>query len=77
MERDLKKLYDIYQNMRVNENKEFIPKIRKGEEVPVKLMYLKGQPDSTVTAYDNSWYNEHSKSEAFFEWRNSKYFKRF
>lgn len=65
MERDLENLYNIYQKMSINESNEFVPKVKKGEDVSVKLMFFQGQPVSTVTAYDNSAFSDYSKTETF------------
>ena len=49
----------------VNENVNLEPLVKKGEQIQVKLMFLKNQPDSMVEAYYDSDFNNHFKTETF------------
>ena len=41
------------------------PRVKKGDFVLVNLSYLQGKPDSTVDAYNDSFYSDHVKCECF------------
>ena len=49
----------------INESQQFTPKVKKGEKVQVKLMFLQGQPESTVEPYYDSEFNSHFQTESF------------
>lgn len=53
-----------FEEFSINENKKE-PRVKKGESVIVNLSYLKGKPDSTVEAHDDSNYNDYLKCESF------------
>ena len=53
-----------FEEFSLNEsNKE--PRVKKGDSVVVNLSYLKGKPDSTVEAFNDSSFNETTNSDYF------------
>ncbi len=41
------------------------PVIKKGDHVEVVMELFQGKPSYTVTAHDDSFFNEHSQTESF------------
>ena len=69
MDRDLEKLYGVYQSMKfqnsMNENSGYIPRVRKGDSVIVKMNYFQNNPEYPVRAYDDSWFDNTNQKEMF------------
>jgi hypothetical protein len=65
MERDLENLYEAYKKVLENKEESYVPRVRKGEKVPVTLKYLKGSPISECESYYDSWLKEDTEYISF------------
>jgi hypothetical protein len=49
----------------LNESEKPTPTVKKGEQIEVVMELFQGKPSYKVTAYDDSFFNDHAQTESF------------